>query len=576
MVTGFIIEKLGVLPISELSIIFQIGLMIVFAGIFAFIFKLLKQPRILAYIVAGIILGPLVLGIIESNETILALSEIGVAFLLFFAGLEIHLDSLKKVGKSSIFIGLFEVTIMVIISLAIFSAFSKTNIELLYIALVVALSSTMIVIKSLSDRDQLRTLHGRMIVSILLIQDIIAITALAMLTDTVNLNAALISLGKASLFIVFAIILAKVAKPIFRISAKSNELILIITLSFLFLFSLSAYSFGLSIAIGSFFAGVALANSTYKTEIKGRVHSLRDFFGAILFVSLGVQLTIISSNQINFLIILIALIMIIKPLLIVMLTRIGGYTDRTAFLTGNYMGQSSEFSLILITQGLILGQITNEFFSVLVFATIISMSLTGYVISFEKGLYHKYSKFSRLLKKVPANNEMLVYGLNKKRKKIILFGCHRMGSMFLKKYKGDKNELLVIDFNPEIIKYLMKKKIPCLYGDYGNPEVFETLKFLNPEIVLSTIPSKEENINIIKMVKTNNQNNIVVVVAESIHDAIELYHKGADYVVVPKVVSGEGIFDIISALKKDKDAVKKKEINQLKKAHHYLFNPDKK
>src|SRR3989344_4173876 len=120
MVTGFIIEKLGVLPISELNILFQIGLMIVFAGIFAFIFKLHKQPRIPAYVIAGIILGPLVLGIIESNETILALSEIGVAFLLFFAGLEIQLNILKRVGKTVSFIGLLEVGIMSLISVLIF------------------------------------------------------------------------------------------------------------------------------------------------------------------------------------------------------------------------------------------------------------------------------------------------------------------------------------------------------------------------------------------------------------------------------------------------------------------------
>jgi Kef-type K+ transport system membrane component KefB len=571
MITGYVIELIEHAQISELTILFQVGLMIVFAGVLAFIFKLLRQPRIPAYVVAGIILGPLALGLIESNETILALSEIGVAFLLFFAGLEIHLSSLKQVGKPATFIGLFEVGIMAVVAFFIFKSFSIGNLQLLYVSLVIAFSSTMVVIKSLSDKDQLGTLHGRIIVGILLIQDIVAISVLSVLSDSLSVNSILISLGKASLFIFLAVIVAKGSKPIFKASAKSHELILIISLAFLFLFSLGAYSFGLSIAIGAFFAGVALANSTFKTEIKGLVHPLRDFFGAILFVSLGIQLMWIPQSQWLFFGILIFLIMVIKPILIFSLTRILGYTDRTSFLTGNYMGQSSEFALILLTQGFLIGHLTNEFFSVLVFSTIVTMSITGYFVSFEKGMYKGYSKLSRVFRKIPYKKEKLLgYGGGMKKKKIVLFGAHRMGSMFLKEYKGNKDEILVVDFNPEIIQYLTKKKIPCVYGDYGNPEIFEMLRILSPEVVISTIPSKEENLNIIKMVKEDGRNDRVIVVSESIHDAIDLYEHGADYVMIPKVISGGSLLGVIRKLKKEGKSLKRKEVSQLKKARNFV------
>ena len=575
MITGFVVELLEKSQISELSILFQIGLMIVFAGIFAFIFKLFRQPRIPAYVVAGIILGPLALGLIESNETILALSEIGVAFLLFFAGLEIHMSTLKQVGKPATFIGVLEVGIMALIAYVLFKAFSLGNIELLYVAIAVAFSSTMVVIKSLSDKDQLGTLHGRIIVGILLIQDIVAVSLLAVLSDDLSVNSILFSLGKAGLFIVFAVVVAKSAKPIFKASAKSHELILIISLAFLFLFSLGAYSFGLSIAIGAFFAGVALANSTFKTEIKGLVHPLRDFFGAILFVSLGIQLTWIPMSQLGFFVLLTVLILVMKPILIFSLTRILGYTDRTSFLTGNYMGQSSEFALILLTQGLLIGHLTNEFFSVLVFSTILTMSITGYFISFEKGMYRGYSKFSRVFQKIPYKKDKLLGYSGSKKKKIVLFGAHRMGSMFLKEYAGKKDEILVVDFNPEVIKYLTRRKIPCVYGDYGNPEIADMLKLLGPEIVISTIPSKEENMKIIKMVKEDGHSDRIIVVSESIHDAIDLYARGADYVIIPKVISGESISGIISKLKKDRKSLKKKEISQLKKARNFVHNQKK-
>ena len=556
----------------DFLILFEIGIMIILAGILAFVFRLLNQPRIPAYVISGIILGPLALGIIESNEFILALSEIGVAFLLFFAGLEINLKQLKQVGKVASITGILEMVIIGLITLGIFFSFGFNNIELLYITLVVAFSSTMVVIKLLSDKDQLNTLHGRIIVGILLMQDIVAIAALTILTTDLSWGSILSPLIKAALFMIFAFVLVKLFKPVFRISAKSNELILIISLAFLFLFAISAYAFGLSLAIGSFFAGVALANSTYKTEIKGRVHPLRDFFGAILFVSLGIQLVWIPKSQWTLLLILILLVMTLKPLILTLLVRLTGYTNRTAFLTGNYLGQSSEFALILLTQGLVIGHLTSNLFSVLVFATIITMSLTGYSIKSEPVLYRIFLRITHpFSKNISTKKEKLEYGLEKKTN-IVLFGYHRIGASFLKKFTHKKDELLVIDFNPEVIKNLIDKKVPCLYGDYANPEIIEKLKlpYIKPKLVVSTVPSKEDNIHLIKKVKEVSKKITIVVVSESIHDAIDLYEKGADYVIVPKVESGESISSVINKLEKDKNSLKNKEVNRLKNIREFM------
>tara|TARA_Y100000310_G_scaffold2334_1_gene3014 strand:- start:998 stop:1609 length:612 start_codon:yes stop_codon:yes gene_type:complete len=203
------------------------------------------------------------------------------------------------------------------------------------------------------------------------------------------------------------------------------------------------------------------------------------------------------------------------------------------------------------------------------------MSITGYFISFEKGMYRGYSKFSRVFQKIPYKKDKLLGYSGSKKKKIVLFGAHRMGSMFLKEYAGKKDEILVVDFNPEVIKYLTRRKIPCVYGDYGNPEIADMLKLLGPEIVISTIPSKEENMKIIKMVKEDGHSDRIIVVSESIHDAIDLYARGADYVIIPKVISGESISGIISKLKKDRKSLKKKEISQLKKARNFVHNQKK-
>lgn len=570
---AFILSNLLSGVSSDLMILFEIGLMIVLGGIIAFIFKVLKQPRIPAYVIAGIILGPLALGIVQSSNVIMALSQIGVAFLLFFTGLELDLKSLKRDGKISSFIGVIEMLFIGIITFVVllFLAFKFNNLELIYIVLIVAFSSTMVVIKMIADKDELNTLHGRIIMGVLLVQDIIAIFALTVLTSKLSFNTILYSLIKAALFIVIGFLLTKISKPVFKISARSNELMLIISLVFLFLFSMIAYAFGLSLVIGAFFAGVALANSDFKLDIKGRVHPLRDFFGAILFVALGVQLVWIPKQYWSLFLVLFVLIIVIKPLILIFSTRLLGYSNRTSFFIGNSLGQSSEFSLILLTQALILSHISKDLFSVLVFVTILTMSITGYFIHYEQQLFNLFSRiFKKVLSKLPTKKEELSYGKEMK-KKIVLFGCHRMGGQILREFTKDKDDVLVVDFNPEIIRPLMHKRIPCIYGDYANPEIMEKVIKMKPEMIISTIPNVDDNIELIKKLKESGSKAIIIVAAEHIHEAIELYKIGADYVALPRVMSGIHMIELVNDLKKDRREVKRRELDLLNKIHYYLY-----
>jgi len=544
--------------------------MIILAGIFAFVFKILKQPKIPAYIIAGILLGPLVFGIIKDNEVIRSLSEIGVAFLLFFVGLEIDLSNLKRVGKVASFTGIIEVILVSIVSVVISLLMGFENIELVYISGVIAFSSTMIVIKLLADKEEINTLHGRIIVGILLIQDIIAIIILTVLTTNLSLSTLFFSLGKGILFIILGILIGRMSHPILKESAKSNELLLLVPLAFLFIYSISAYLFGLSVVVGAFFAGVVLANSPFKIDIKGRIYPLRDFFGAILFVSLGIQLLWIPKEYLGLFIILMAITLIIKPIIIFLTVRLLGYTNRTAFLTGNSLGQASEFALIILTQGLAMNHISSNIFSVLVFVTIISMSVTSYTIKHEQKIYKIFSYPAKLFEHLPNKKEQLNYQSESKGGVIIL-GCHRMGTLLLQKFSSMKEDVLVIDFNPDIIKSLMKKKVPCLYGDYANPEIMSKIIKINPKMLISTIPDKEDNINLIRKLKKLNKNISIIVVAERIHEALELYKEGADYVILPKVISGVYIDDLIEKITKDKKNLKKNQIDFLNKIHYYLY-----
>jgi len=572
MVIESIQSLMSVIP-ENLYILFEIGSMLIIAAILAFIVRLFKQPLIPAYIITGIILGPLVFGIIENEQLIASLSEIGVAFLIFSAGMEINFKKLKEVGKTATFGGILGVAILFAVAFFVAIWLGLTGQAPIYVGLVVAFSSTMVVLKILADKKELNSLHGRLIIGILLIQDIVAIIALTVLGTDFGLNSVLLALGKAAIFIIIALILSKVSNPIFRKAASYPELLLLVSISFLFLFVIGAFLAELSLIIGAFFAGVALANSDYKTEIEGKIRPLRDFFAVIFFVALGMQLKLISQESLILLIILFGLVILLKPLVIMILIRIFGYKKRTSFLTGNSLAQTSEFSLIIATLGFGLGHISAELFSVLILLTILTMSFTTYLMSYEKRLFNLFSWPLNFFRRIKSKEEELEYHV-KDGKRVILFGCHRMGSLFLKDFEKIKEEVLVVDYDPEIIKSLINKKTPCIYGDFVNGEILEKVDIKNSEIIISTIPDIEDNLLLIKKAKKINPKVMIFVVAIKIDDAFSLYQAGADYVILPQVIGGQKGFELIKKIKRDKSSLKdlkKEHISYLKSIHNILY-----
>jgi len=557
----------------EMAIVFEIGAMIIIAAVFAFIIKLFKQPLIPAYILTGILIGPLFLRLIENEHLIMSLSEIGVAFLIFTAGLEIKFKKLKEVGGAASIGGTLQILLLFAIGFLIAMGLGFLGKAPVYIGLVVAFSSTMVVVKLLADRRELNSLHGRIVIGILLVQDIAAIIALTVLSSDLSLISISIALGNALGFAIFAVLLAKVINPVFRKAAKTPELLLLVSISLLFLFSIGAFMASLSLIIGAFFAGVSLANSNFKTEIQGKISPLRDFFAVIFFVALGMQLRWISGGFITLLLILFGVVILIKPLIIMFLVRIFGYKKRTSFLTGNSLAQTSEFSLIIVTLGLTLGHIGQGLFSTLVLLTILTMSLTTYFITYEKKLSEWFSWPLNILNNFKTKKENLEYA-GKDGKRIILFGCHRMGSLFLKEFEKRKDDLIVVDYNPEIIQSLINKKIPCIYGDFMNSEVIEKTNLKQAEMIISTIADEEDNLYLIKKARKLSPNALIFVVARRISEALKLYGAGADYVLIPQIIGGQRGFELIEKIKKDKISMKnykKEHIKYLESIHNILY-----
>ncbi|MFH1591086.1 MAG: cation:proton antiporter [archaeon] len=538
------------------NIFFDIGIIIIIATIVGFIARLLKQPLIPSYIIAGVIIGPLVLKLIDDAATITILSEIGIAFLLFVVGIEFNFKKLRDTGMYSS-VGslirmafLFGLGYFVAISLGVFS-----SIEAVYLGLMIVFSSTMVVVKLLADKDELDTLHGRIIIGVLLMEDLVAILAMSALTTLDNFSALFFigALFKGLLLFGATIALGRWVFPtIFKLAAKSTEILFLCSLTVCFLFTFAASSMGFSITVGAFLAGLSLANLPYNLEIVSRVKPLRDFFSTIFFVTLGMEIVGLSLDRIAIPLLVFTLFVVaLKPLAVMLLARMFGYGRRTAFLTGITLAQTSEFALIIAAQGHMLGHISKDIFVMAVLLSTATLTVTSYLIKYDNNLYFLLAKRLRILDKIGSDKHTLEYMPEKQDYDVILVGYDRIAySISLKLQKMNK-KYLVIDFNPDLIRRLIHEKIPCIYGDVGDIEILNRLNFKKAEIVISTAPEVQDNKLLINKVKHTNPNIAVFVTANRIDEALEMYDFGADYVILPHFLGGDHVSILLEDVTSD-------------------------
>jgi Kef-type K+ transport system membrane component KefB len=579
-ITGFAIgmvsdigHHIDTLPASE-AIIFEIALILILSAMFAFVARMLRQPLIPAYVLTGLVIGPMVFGFVGNMDLIGAFSEIGIAFLLFTAGLEISFRKIKEANLKKIaLIGVLQVGIIFGISLLLSSLLGLSALQAAYIGIILAFGSTMVDIKLLADRNELLTLHGRLVLGILLLQDLIAIVAIVFfMSGGFALLPLVVAFGRLLFILLAAVILQKfVLNRLFKFAAKSNEFLFLCSLAVLFFFILLAYLFELSIVIGAFIAGVSLANSPFKIELESRISPLRDFFAILFFVALGMQLVFSGiGDNLVLLVFLLVGAFFIKPAITLLLLRTTGYQARTSFLTATSLAQLSEFSLIIGMIGVTAGVLDDALFSTVILATIITMSVTPYLINYKDSLYRFFRYPIRSLGFLPVK-EILSYE-DKKKKEILLIGSHRMGGAMMEELLEQKDKLLVVDYNPEVIGVLMEKRIACVYGDVCSPDMLEKIDLKGMKLVISTIPDYEQTKYLLKKIKELSPKTKVVVVGGRISETLKLYEAGADYVVTPKILAGHELVGIIHNKKGgDLKKAKKKHLKHLRDIHNLLY-----
>lgn len=555
------------------GIFFDLTIIILVAAVGSLIAKYFKQPLIPVYILSGLMINfvsPL-FGHQIDQEIVKTFAEIGIAFLLFVVGLELDFKRIKSIGFIASVGGSLQVLILFLIAFLATFLMGFTTMQSVYVGVALAFSSTLVVIKLLSDAKEVDTLHGRIIIGILLMQDIIAIFALSVLNVAGGLSSYYLAaaLAKAVVLLVFAVVFCKYVFPsLFRFAAKSTELLLLLSLAVLFAVSAFTVYLDFSIVIGGFIAGITLASLPYNFEIIARVKSLRDFFAILFFFSLGMQMVLSGIDKVaNLIIVMIFFVLLVKPLVTMILTSMFGYAQRTSFLTGISLAQVSEFGLIIVAQGLMLGHIGKEFMSLVIILAIISITISTYFIEYDSFLFKKLSRFiTPLLRFTKSRHEIAMP--RKKDFDVLIVGCDRVGFSIVKTLKKMRKKVIVVDYNPDVVRHLRSKKIPCLYGDISDIDIIERINLNALNYVISTMPALDVNTVLLKAVRKHNKKALVFLTAHDVDEALELYDIGADYVILPHFLGGHHVSVLLEESTKDFQSLLKTKKSHIKELRH--------
>ncbi len=532
----------------------------------SFIMRILKQPLIIGYIFAGILVGPFFFNLLSKSETFTIFSEMGIAFLLFLVGLHLSPKVIKDVGKISLITGIGQIVFTSAIGYAIGILLGFTPIVAIYIAVALTFSSTIIIMKLLSDKDALEKLYGKISIGFLLVQDLIAIMILIVLsafsTGSGGSSVLIWTLVKGGLTLAIFFPFSYFVLPkLTDFFAKSSEFLFIFTISWGLGFSALFVFLGLSIEVGALIAGILLSMSPYSYEMGSRLRTLRDFFIISFFIILGSQMVFADIKEFIVPVIIFSLFILIgNPLIVMTLMGFMGYSKKTGFMAGLTVAQISEFSLILVALGVKVGQLPQHILSLVTIIGLITIAGSTYMIIYSEQIYNKISGLLSIFERKNFKEKDIL----KKQYKYILIGENRIGFSIMKSFISSKKDYLIIDFNPVRVKKLCRQGINCIYGDASNLELISDINLQNTELIVSTIPEKEINMAILQMIKGSNSKTRLIVTARRITDAFELYKEGADYVILPHFLGGEYVANLIKEFEKDKGIYKKEKEKQIR------------
>lgn len=535
-----------------MEIFLELSLILLITTIISAIMKFLRQPFIVGYILAGIVIGPHFLNLIKSQEEIETFSKIGITILLFIVGLNLNPKIIREVGRISLVSGLGQFIFTTFAGFGICLLLGLDAISSIYVSIALTFSSTIIILKLLSDKNDLDKLYGKISIGFLIVQDLIASIILIAITTYANAgeqNVGIVILMLLLKGIGIGLLLFFANKFVFpklsNFLASSQELLFLFSLAWGLCIASLSHVLGFSVEIGALVAGVTLSTLTFSPEIGSRMKPLRDFFVLLFFVLLGTQIAIDSLPQILVPAIVLSLYVLFgNPIIMMVLMNLLGYKSKTGFLTGLTVAQISEFSLILVSLGFAVGHLTENILSLVTLVGLITISGSSYLIIYSEEIYPKIKSLINIFAFRKISKETKIE--EKKNSEVILFGYDRVGKNFVEAIKKISDDFVVVDFNPASIKRLEENNIPYKYGDAEDVEFLDEVGLGNIRLAISTIPDFATNKLLVKKITAANSDAITIMISQDIHQAQELYDAGATYVIMPHYLGARFATKMIS------------------------------
>jgi Kef-type K+ transport system membrane component KefB len=485
--------------LADVFLLRSLGFILVAAAVMVVLAGRLRVPSIVAYIVAGLLLGP-VTGLLTVGDAIHLIAEVGIALLLFLVGLELSLPKIRDVGRVAVLAGLGQVVFTAAGGLGISLLLGFTFMQSLFLAIALTFSSTVVVVKLLDQKKEIDALYGRIAVGIFLVQDlvvIVALTFLAGLGDADALNPAQVGVGLAKAFggmgllLVAALAAARYVLPrVFAWAEGSSEAMLIWSLCWCFLFVLGAEVLALSLEIGAFLAGLSLAQLPYTHDLQRRVHPLMNFFLAVFFVSLGLQMEFAGAAQHATSAVVLSLFVLIgNPFIFMWIIARTGYGERTSFLTSVTVAQISEFSFIFAAMGLATGIIDEAILSLIGIVGLITIAASSYMILYNHELYRVVSGWG-LLRLFGARQDEVQQPSVRPTGHIIVVGMNALGRHLVEALAARGETVVAVDTDP--------RKLAGLPGHsvLGSAEYFSVMEEANltdARLLISALQIEDTN-----------------------------------------------------------------------------------
>ncbi|MBM9548410.1 cation:proton antiporter [Leptospira sp. 201903074] len=557
---------------GEESLLQDIGLSIIFATVLSHIARVLKQPLILGYIIGGALLGKeMGFGYVTNEASIELISEIGLILLLFIIGLEINLAELAKMGKAMFTLGILQFTLSVAFVYSVFPFFGLSigseKFDLLYIAVALSLSSTLIVVKLLQDKVEINTLSGKLTVGVLVFQDIWAILFMGVQPNLNNpeILKILTSVGIIVLLIAFSFSVSRyVLAKLYKACASSPELILLTSIMWCFLVCGIAGEAGLSKEMGALVAGMSIAAFPYGADVISKLIGIRDFFVTLFFVALGLKVPLPSLEVIGLSTAIIALMLFVRMVTIAPVIIKLNKGVRNGFLTALNLAQISEFSLVILALGAGFEHITPKLQAVILTSTIIASVLSTYIIMFNHNIA---ATFERLLARVGISDQTEESSKEGKGsdgghgghgdgmvRDIIVLGYFRIARAFVE-YLEDLSpslikRIIIADYNPAFKEELTNKGFQWAYADLAHPDSLSHIGLHDASMVICTISDSflkgTNNNRLLSTLSKLAPNAKIILTSDEPGEAKKLVSDGAQKVIVPGVITGEFLYDYIS------------------------------